>query len=84
MLFLSDNVQEVDAALAAGMQSILVDRPGNAPLSEEDKSRLSVVETLDDIKLGREEMNGGADLRVSSAQKSKAGAHGTLGKSDAK
>lgn len=31
-LFLSDNVKEVDAAKAAGLQSFVVQRPGNAPL----------------------------------------------------
>jgi len=31
-LFLSDNVKEVEAAKAAGMQSFIVQRPGNAPL----------------------------------------------------
>lgn len=34
-LFLSDNLAEVDAALAAGMRSLPVSRPGNAPLPEE-------------------------------------------------
>jgi enolase-phosphatase E1 len=31
-LFLSDNLKEVSAALAAGMRSLPVSRPGNAPL----------------------------------------------------
>lgn len=34
-LFLSDNLKEVDAALTAGLQSLPVVRPGNAPLPEE-------------------------------------------------
>jgi enolase-phosphatase E1 len=51
VLFLSDNVKEVDAAIEAGMQSILVDRPGNAPVSDADRSRLHVVASLDEIKL---------------------------------
>ncbi|THX38885.1 2,3-diketo-5-methylthio-1-phosphopentane phosphatase [Aureobasidium pullulans] len=51
VLFLSDNVKEVKAAIEAGMQSIVVDRPGNAPLSEEDKSKYQVVETLNEISL---------------------------------
>jgi len=34
-LFLSDNLKEVDAALIAGMRSLPVVRPGNAPLPEE-------------------------------------------------
>lgn len=34
-LFLSDNIKEVDAAIAAGMQSYPVVRPGNAALPAE-------------------------------------------------
>jgi len=49
ILFLSDNVKEVDAAIAAGFQSIVVDRPGNAPLSSDEKARLKVVESLADV-----------------------------------
>lgn len=49
ILFLSDNVKEVDAAIEAGMKSIVVDRPGNAPVSAEDRKRLEVVESLDSI-----------------------------------
>jgi enolase-phosphatase E1 len=51
ILFLSDNVKEVKAAIEAGMQSIVVDRPGNAPLSEEDKSEYKVVSVLNEISL---------------------------------
>ncbi|KAM0714072.1 hypothetical protein Q7P37_011036 [Cladosporium fusiforme] len=51
VLFLSDNVKEVDAAVAAGMKSLVVDRPGNAPLSAEDRSRLEVVDTFEKIAL---------------------------------
>ena len=49
LLFLSDNVKEVDAALEVDMKSILIDRPGNAPLSETDTDRLTVMESLDGI-----------------------------------
>ena len=49
MLFLTDNVKEVDAAVLAGMQYLLVNRPGNAPLSVADRSRLAVVESLEEI-----------------------------------
>lgn len=51
-LFLSDNVREVDAAIEAGMRSVVVQRPGNAPLSPDVPKRLRVIETfesLDDI-----------------------------------
>ncbi|KAF1353310.1 HAD-like domain-containing protein [Delphinella strobiligena] len=51
ILFLSDNVKEVKAALEAGMKSIVVDRPGNAPLSEEERKSYKVVESLHDISL---------------------------------
>jgi enolase-phosphatase E1 len=51
VLFLSDNVKEVDAAIAAGMRSKLVDRPGNAPLSDADRDRLEVVESLEEVDL---------------------------------
>ncbi|KAF2478708.1 HAD-like domain-containing protein [Neohortaea acidophila] len=49
--FLSDNVKEVEAAIEAGMASSIVDRPGNAPLSEEDKARFHVVQSLDQVSL---------------------------------
>ncbi|KAK4152829.1 HAD-like domain-containing protein [Chaetomidium leptoderma] len=42
-LFLSDNVKEVVAAKEAGMQSVVVERPGNAALSEEDRRVHRVV-----------------------------------------
>lgn len=51
ILFLSDNVKEVEAALAAGMKSLVVDRPGNAVLSEEDKKRFEVIDTFEKISL---------------------------------
>lgn len=51
VLFLSDNVKEVDAAIQAGMNSLVVDRPGNAPLSEADKKSFSIIETFRDLKV---------------------------------
>ncbi|RMZ02206.1 hypothetical protein D0862_06107, partial [Hortaea werneckii] len=45
-LFLTDNVKEVDAAAAAGIQTILVDRPGNAALGDSDRQRLRIVTTF--------------------------------------
>jgi len=51
VLFLSDNVKEVRAAQIAGMESLVVDRPGNAKLSEEDKNELTVITSLDEIDL---------------------------------
>ena len=48
-LFLSDRVEEVEAALAAGMRGLVVVREGNAPLSEEAKRRHGVVTSFDQI-----------------------------------
>lgn len=48
-LFLSDNVSEVDAAIQAGMQSVVVQRPGNAPLPVEIPKRLRVIETFESL-----------------------------------
>lgn len=42
-LFLSDNVKEVEAAKAANMEAFVVDRPGNAPLTEEDRTSHRIV-----------------------------------------
>ncbi|KAH9844696.1 Enolase-phosphatase E1 [Teratosphaeria destructans] len=50
-LFLSDNVKEIDAATQAGLKAILVDRPGNAPVSNEDRERMQVIDSLDEITL---------------------------------
>ena len=48
-LFLSDNVREVDAAIAAGMQSYVVQRPGNAELPPGTRDRLQVIESFDEL-----------------------------------
>lgn len=48
-LFLSDNVREVEAAKAAGMQSVVVQRPGNAELPEGTAERHRVVLSLDGL-----------------------------------
>lgn len=48
-LFLSDNVSEVEAAKEAGMQSIVVERPGNAELSEEARRRHRVIKSFDEL-----------------------------------
>ncbi|KAK0251388.1 enolase-phosphatase E1 [Friedmanniomyces endolithicus] len=50
-LFLTDNVGEYDAAASAGLRVILLDRPGNAPVSAADMARMDVVQSLDDIEL---------------------------------
>jgi len=51
VLFLSDNVNEVRAAIEAGMASFVVDRPGNAPLAETDREELIIVESLEQVEL---------------------------------
>lgn len=43
VLFLSDNVKEVNAAISAGLKSKIALRPGNADVSDEDLSRLESV-----------------------------------------
>ncbi|KAK8089318.1 2-3-diketo-5-methylthio-1-phosphopentane phosphatase [Apiospora hydei] len=49
-LFLSDNVAEVDAAIAAGMQSKVIFRPGNAELASDVRERLQVLESFDELE----------------------------------
>ncbi|KAK0646189.1 acireductone synthase-like protein [Cercophora newfieldiana] len=46
-LFLSDNVKEVEAAKAAGMQSFIVERPGNAELSDDARKLHTVVKSFE-------------------------------------
>jgi enolase-phosphatase E1 len=48
-LFLSDNVREVEAAKEAGMQSVVVDRPGNAEVGEEARRVHRVVKSFDEL-----------------------------------
>jgi enolase-phosphatase E1 len=51
ILFLSDNVKEVRAAIEARMQALVVDRPGNALLSDAERDELGVVESFEQIDL---------------------------------
>ncbi|RCK54674.1 Enolase-phosphatase E1 [Candida viswanathii] len=51
VLFLSDNVNEVRSAIEAGMSSYVVVRPGNAPLSDEDKAKYKTIHSLDELSL---------------------------------
>lgn len=50
-LFLSDNPREVEAAKEAGMQSFVVVREGNAPLTEEERTLHDVVSTFEDVRI---------------------------------
>lgn len=52
VLFLSDNVREVRAALEAGMKAIVVDRPGNAELLGCEREEYEVVTSFEQIRLG--------------------------------
>ncbi|TGJ83562.1 hypothetical protein E0Z10_g5216 [Xylaria hypoxylon] len=47
-LFLSDNAKEVDAAIAAGMQSMVVQRPGNPELPHGGKRERTFKPTFED------------------------------------
>ncbi|EER34416.1 hypothetical protein CTRG_01277 [Candida tropicalis MYA-3404] len=51
VLFLSDNVNEVKSAIESGMNSYIVIRPGNAPLSDDDKSTYKTIHSLDELTL---------------------------------
>jgi len=51
LLFLSDNVAEVKAAIEAGMNSVIVVRPGNVELSEEDKKNYKVIHNFDELQI---------------------------------
>ncbi|KIW71852.1 2,3-diketo-5-methylthio-1-phosphopentane phosphatase, variant [Phialophora macrospora] len=51
ILFLSDNVKEVRAAIGAKFHAVVVDRPGNAPLSDADREEFQVVESFEQLDL---------------------------------
>lgn len=51
VLFLTDIVGEARAAREAGVRVVLVDRPGNAPLSAEERAEYTVVQTFADVQL---------------------------------
>lgn len=53
ILFLSDNVKEIDAAHEARMQAVLVQRPGNAEIAFADRSRLQIVESLSEVYINK-------------------------------
>ncbi|KAF2793230.1 2,3-diketo-5-methylthio-1-phosphopentane phosphatase [Melanomma pulvis-pyrius CBS 109.77] len=47
--FLTDNVNEAIAATQAGIHTIVVDRPGNAPLSPESRAEFAVIRDLTEL-----------------------------------
>ncbi|KAK9325109.1 HAD-like domain-containing protein [Lipomyces orientalis] len=49
ILFLSDNVKEITAAKEAGWEAYIVERPGNAPLSEEDRKAHKVIQNFESL-----------------------------------
>ncbi|KAK5083972.1 enolase-phosphatase E1 [Lithohypha guttulata] len=51
ILFLSDSVTEIQAAMEAGMRTIVVERPGNSPLLDEDRTVYQVVQSLDQLDM---------------------------------
>ncbi|KAK4505991.1 hypothetical protein PRZ48_003956 [Zasmidium cellare] len=51
ILFFSDNVKEIEAAIQAKMQTVLVDRPGNAPLDKVETEKYRLVESFEEIGL---------------------------------
>lgn len=44
IVFYSDNVREVSAALEAGMDAVVVVRPGNAPLTSHDRATYKCID----------------------------------------
>lgn len=53
ILFLSDNVFELEAAVDARMDAILIERPGNTPVCRHDKKNFGAVDTFDLISLAK-------------------------------
>lgn len=51
LLFLSDNVTEIQAAIEAGMKAVVVEREGNSPLKQEDRTVYQVITSLNQIEL---------------------------------
>lgn len=51
VLFLSDNINEVKSAIESGMNSYIVIRPGNAPLTNEELSNFKTIHSLDELSL---------------------------------
>ncbi|KAK8056514.1 enolase-phosphatase e1 [Apiospora rasikravindrae] len=83
-LFLSDNVTEVDAAIAAGMQSKVIFRPGNAELASDVRERLEVLESFDELEadlntkkleaLGKRDRSESEEVKQEAVDKKKAAA----------
>lgn len=50
VLFFSDSTKEVAAALDAGLRAVVVDRPGNAALTEDAPDHFSIITSFDAIQ----------------------------------
>ncbi|KAL5273741.1 ENOPH1 family protein [Megaselia abdita] len=50
-VFFTDIVNEAEAATKAGIRAIILSRPGNASLTDDDKEKYSVISSFDEIKL---------------------------------
>uniref|UniRef100_A0A034W8P5 Enolase-phosphatase E1 n=1 Tax=Bactrocera dorsalis TaxID=27457 RepID=A0A034W8P5_BACDO len=55
ILFLTDVVKEAEAARDAGMQVALLNRPGNAPLTDDDKTAFTFVDNFNNLKINLKE-----------------------------
>ncbi|XP_075146969.1 enolase-phosphatase E1 [Haematobia irritans] len=51
ILFLTDVVKEAEAANQAGYQTVILSRPGNAPLTDDDKSTFSIVDDFESFSV---------------------------------
>ncbi|XP_039970751.1 enolase-phosphatase E1 [Bactrocera tryoni] len=55
ILFLTDVVKEAEAARDAGMQVALLNRPGNAPLTDDDKTAFTFADNFNNLKINLKE-----------------------------
>ncbi|XP_055848075.1 enolase-phosphatase E1 [Episyrphus balteatus] len=53
ILFLTDITAEGKAALEAGMQVIILQRPGNAPLTDDEQKEFIIVKNFDEIQINK-------------------------------
>ena len=57
-LFCSDRPSEIKAAEAAGMQGVVILRPGNTPLTDTERVEYRVVESFDQLDVQQWRING--------------------------
>ncbi|XP_065354564.1 enolase-phosphatase E1 [Calliphora vicina] len=51
ILFLTDIVKEAEAARLAGYQTAILSRPGNGPLTDDDKSQFTILNDFESLKV---------------------------------